>query len=138
MARRYAEAERELAGFLEEHPDADYILKRLIICNTQTGKIENALMNFHKLVTSNIEIIINTDPIEDDCPCLELIEKFENERFAGNESADYYTMLGIIWLYCDAEKSLYYFQKADIIVPDNLLVKRSIKEINNYLKKRTN
>ena len=118
LARKYSEARTSFLECLQESPDNKHFIKKLILCYTQTGEIDKAFNLFYKLISENIEFIINTNPVEDDCPCLELIDQIQNSKFI-DESMDYYLRLGIIWLYCNPKNSLENFRKAAEMDPSN-------------------
>lgn len=123
LARRYAEACRELEAELSKSSNPNRIAKKLIICYLQTNQLGKAFDTFYRLVQDDLKIITGTNPEKDDCPCPEIIDenlpllKFKND-FELN------LKLGILWLYCDAEKSLEFFNK--------------IKTDNNYHTKINN
>jgi len=112
MARNYSAAEAEFEECLDKYPLEKSIRKKLIICYTQSNKLERALDMFLKLIKEDINFIVKTDFVEDDCPCPELINKIEDSNNYEPGTRNYYLMLGIIWLYCNIEKSLENFQKA--------------------------
>jgi tetratricopeptide (TPR) repeat protein len=131
MARRYDEAAKELEICYKLNPANKSIKKKLIVCYTQIGKVKLAFELFLDLVTEDIEFIIKTDPLVDDCPCFELVEKnLFIDKFNLN-STDILTVKGIIWLYCDYEKSLSMFKELDEKLNSNK-VKKIIKLINDY------
>ena len=111
MARKYPEAKKALLECLDLSPDDKSIIKKLILCFTQTGEIEEGFDLLCKLAMEDFEFIINTNPEEDDCPCIELLNQVDGLAIT-KESREYFLMLGIIWLYCDAYTSLGYFKKA--------------------------
>ena len=119
MARNYPLAQIELEEALQKNPLGKQIRKKLIICYTQTSKIKEALKLFTELIKEDIEFITNTDAVKDDCPCPDLVEQIEQTDTHLKNSVDYYIVLGIIWLYCDVNKSLPYFEKANMLFPGN-------------------
>ena len=50
------------------------VRKKLVICYLQIGEIQKALNIFYNLITEDIDCIINTDPVSDDCPCPDLVK----------------------------------------------------------------
>ncbi|GJQ61699.1 MAG: hypothetical protein SCALA702_07520 [Melioribacteraceae bacterium] len=133
MARKYELAEPVLESCLRKYPDNKSIKKKLIVCYTQTGKIEQALPTFLSLIKDDIEFIINTDPIDDDCPCPELIYDLENSDNSKDELMFEYEKLGILWLYCDVNKSFFYFKKAVSLMPDKTVLKSIHVILKNYI-----
>ncbi|NIA30446.1 MAG: hypothetical protein GWP06_11115 [Actinobacteria bacterium] len=112
IARNYWGAAEELEEALVSDPRNKMIRKKLIVCYNQTGKIRKALDVFQSLVRDDIDFIINTDPVEDDCPCGELVYDAEKLLSEDRQSVDTLLRLGMLWLFCDKKKSREYFEKA--------------------------
>ena len=119
MARNYALACETLEKALKEDPENKPIRRKLIICNTQIGNMERSLDLFISLVKEDADFIINTDPIDDDCPCADLLYNFERKLHNNLSSTDYHIMLGILWLYCNTERSIHFFEAAREMDPEN-------------------
>jgi tetratricopeptide (TPR) repeat protein len=136
MARKYYEAQFELEETLYKVPNSKPIKKKLIVCYTQTGKINKALDFFYDLLSEDVDIIANTDPVLDDCPCYELVEEIEKLNIYEENSRDFYVLQGIIWSYCDIEKALNFFEAAKSIDPKDSRIHGAIKRINEYLLKQ--
>ncbi len=134
LARKFSLAEAELAEFLAKNETNKPARKKIIICLTQTGKIEKALSIFNGLIDEDIEFIINTDPIKDDCPCPELVTKLESENKITYSISELYTVLGMLWLYCDINESIKNFQLAKIHLPKNSDIQFALNKINSYKK----
>lgn len=134
LSRNYLKAKEAYEKVLEFYPENDFIKKRLIICYTQTGEINKAFDLFYEIVKKDIEVITKTDIVGDDCPCPELISKYGNIKPAGECSHDSKLMLGILWLFCNTNKSYEFF--------DNLANEEGsnykINEVRNLLKERIN
>jgi tetratricopeptide (TPR) repeat protein len=137
LARKYSQATDNLEKALQSKPASKGIKRKLIICYTQIGQIQRALETFLSLLRTDIEFIINIDPLDDDCPCLELVREMEKKYDENRGSLDYLLVLGMLWLYCNFEKSKQYFNKAQDIVPKNQTVQAIVKIINNYQLKST-
>ncbi|MCZ7601364.1 MAG: tetratricopeptide repeat protein [Melioribacteraceae bacterium] len=110
IARRFSEACNALEAAYLKNPLNFSIKKKLIICYLQTDQFEKAFQSFYELISDNIEIIMNTDMLKDDCPCPEIIDQTIPE-LKSNSEAELIIKLGILWLYCDLEKSIHYFEK---------------------------
>lgn len=134
MARNYPAAQKELEEVYLKEPNNISVKKKLLICYTQTGKIKEAINLFFELIKENIEYILNTDPIKDDCPCPELIEKIEKHFHPENSSTEHLLILAIIWLYCDEQKSLEYFYKLQEMDPSNSIASYAISCIETYIR----
>lgn len=134
LSRNFSKAKEAYENVLKAEPQNDYVKKRLIICYTQTGEILKAFDLFYDIVKRDIEVITNTDLVADDCPCPELISKYENIKPNGECSRDAKLMLGMLWLYCNAQTSLEFFnmiaseEKSDI----------RINEIRNIIQDKIN
>jgi len=112
LAKRYSDAYAELEAELRnESANRKSISKKLIICYLQTDQFEKAFEMFHSIVTKNITLITDTDPEKDGCPCPEIIN--ENlPKLKYNNDLEFNLKMGILWLYCDINESLEYFEKA--------------------------
>lgn len=133
MARNYLGAATVFQSVLKDDPANINVQKKLIISYTQIGKYSHAFELFSELVSTNINDIVATDPIKDDCPCPELVNKLENLTDKGNESFTTYQTLGILWLYCDISKSVEYFKKALALKPKDERTNAIIFKINKKL-----
>lgn len=110
IARRFSEACNALEAASLKNPSNLSIKKKLIICYLQTDQFDKAFQSFYELVSDNIEIIMNTDLVKDDCPCTEIIDQ-TIPKLKSNSEAELIIKLGILWLYCDLEKSIKYFEQ---------------------------
>ena len=110
MARKYEEALIELSDHYKDNPDDKTTQRKLIICNAITGKLDRALEIFISLVANDVDFILDSDPIRDDCPCPEVVFELEDDLTIDKNSADYYKNLGMLWLYCDLHKSIEQFE----------------------------
>jgi hypothetical protein len=132
MARKFSLAEAELLDFISKNETAKAAKKKLIICHIQTGKIEKALKIFIELLKEDISFIINTNPDKDDCPCPELVTKIENENNKAYSISELYTVLGMLWLYCDINKSVRNFELAQIHLPKNEDISYALQKIKEH------
>ena len=140
IARNYTAAETELEKSLKEQPDNKHLKRKLIICFTQTGKVTKALELFTSLIQEDIDFVINADEVNDDCPCEEIVRNIEDKNSGEEIELDDIIVLGILWLYCDVEKSLSYFE--DVYRNDSNIDKinvciRIIKDYINTQKSKT-
>lgn len=134
LSRNFSKAKEAYENVLQAEPQNDFVKKRLIICYTQTGEILKAFDLFYEIVKKNIEIITSTDLVADDCPCPELISKYENVKPNSECSRDTKLMLGILWLYCDAQISFEFF---NTIASEEKSDTR-INEIRNFIQEKIN
>lgn len=111
MARKFIEAERAYEFHLRTHELTDNILKKLIICYSQTDQLEKSWNNFLILTKRNIATIIETDPIKDDCPCPEIIAHIESSTKTESHSDTTLLTLAMLTLYTSIDKSKAYFAK---------------------------
>lgn len=123
LARNYGRAAEELETALLKDPKNKGIRRKLIVCYTQIGRVERALDLFLSLAKEDVDFTINTDPIDDDCPCPELVCDLEAKRGNNRESPDFHLILGMLWLYCNPRKSLQYSQTAQRLTSGNRKVK---------------
>lgn len=134
LSRNFSKAKEAYEKVLLSDPNNDFIKKRLIICYTQVGEINKALELFYEIVKKDVDFIINTDILADDCPCPELISKYGNIKANSECSRDSRIMLGILWLFCNSEKSFEFF---DSLVSEENIDFR-IPEIRNIIKEKLN
>lgn len=137
LVRRYEDAELAFENVLAEEPANKFARKKLIICYVHNGKISKALEIFYQMIMDDIDFIIHTDVVADDCPCPELIEAFERKsNRAEYTSTNMLEVYGILWLYCDMEKSLTYFKKLHELNPSEKIY-GGILDIYNAYKSKT-
>jgi tetratricopeptide (TPR) repeat protein len=134
LARNYENAALNFQHTLQTDPINKAVKKKLIICYTQIGQIQKAFENFYQLVKEDIDFIINTDLIADDCPCPELTVKYGNILPYENESFDMNLMLAMLWLYCNASKSLEFFKKILVESSDDFRIREVINLIEDKIK----
>lgn len=137
MVRNFIAAQNEFEIASKENPTNLKIKKKLVVCLTQTGKVKKAFELFAEIAKIDLEIIFNTHPIMDDCPCPELIPIIENQQQLNHNSVDYCLTMGILWAYCDKNHSLEYFKKALQIDPTNSNISLLVFRIENYLTNQT-
>lgn len=132
LARKYGQAAKELEKALNSDEKNKGIRRKLIICHTQLGDVGRALEYFLGLVKEDIDFIINTSPIDDDCPCPELVFDMEKRLAENTGSVDFQTIMGILNLYCDLAASIHYFEEAQQLAPDQ----PSLKSVLTFLRSR--
>lgn len=130
LSRKYSEAINELEETLQKYPTNKSAKKKLIICYVKTGKIFTALGLFEELVMEDVDCIINTDPILDDCPCPEIIYEIEN-MVAYQDENEKAVALGMLWLYCDLDSSINHFE---IIAGKNERIEKIIRLLKTKTK----
>ena len=134
MTGRYELACRTYEKVLSKRPKDHLIQRKLIICYSQVGKIEKALDIFISCLEEDIECIVSVDPVPGDCPCPDPVAELEKTLANNLNSLDFHLMLGMLWLYCDVEKSIRYFKKANEIDKRNKKVKKIISLLTAYQK----
>ena len=133
LARNYNLAAVNFQETLKSDPINKAIRKKLIICYTQTGQVKKAFDVFYLLAKEDIEFIINTDLVADDCPCDELTAKYGNILPYENESLDLKLMLAMLWLYCSTQKSLKFFKQLFTEIPGDKRIQELISLIENKI-----
>lgn len=134
LSRNFIFAEKTYEKIPAYHTSNLKVLKKLIICYTQTHKIAKALQYLLVLMAKDISTIVENNRKDDDCPCNELILKIENDEIKYSTDEEKYTALAILWIYCNHKTSLNYFQMA---LNENLQNKNLIKMIS-FIKKLSN
>lgn len=121
MAREFEKANAILEELLDPvHPHL-YQLKKLILCNVYLGRIDAALTYFHRLIKTNIRVLTKTNIEDEDCPCKEIIAYIQEGHLDRLRESDKFKALGMLYLYCDVIKSVFYFNKSNQSNPDNEL-----------------
>ncbi|MDX9923796.1 MAG: tetratricopeptide repeat protein [Ignavibacteriaceae bacterium] len=126
LARKYSLAHEVFEKALKANPNNINVKKKLVVCYTQIGKIIKAKELFFDLISENINYILETDPLVDDCPCPDLIARLESDLSVNEGSYEYHVALGIIWLYCDSGNSLKYFIEARKLNPNDSLLEQIV------------
>lgn len=134
LARNYEGAAANFQYTLKTDPINKSVRKKLIICYTQIGQIQKAFENFYMLAKENINFIMETDIVADDCPCPELIEKYGNVLPYEKDSFDMKLMLAMLWLYCNAAKSLEFFKRIILENPGDSRIKEIASLIEENIK----
>jgi tetratricopeptide (TPR) repeat protein len=131
LARNYDGATHELEGALFKDGKNKIIKRKLIICYNQIGQITKALQLFLSLIKEDAKIIIDIDPVADDCPCPELVYKYEKDSDK-IQTLDPMLRLGMLWLYCDVERSLAYFENTLKENPNNPSIQSVLSILDKY------
>lgn len=134
LARNYEGAAANFQYTLKTDPINKSVRKKLIICYTQIGQIQKAFESFYQLAKEDINFIIETDLVADDCPCPELTAKFGCVLPYEDGSYDLKLMLAMLWLYCSAEKSLEFFKRIIFENPGDSRIKEIASLIEGKIK----
>lgn len=134
LSRNFSKAKEAYEKVLEAEPQNEFIKKRLVICYTQTGEISKAFDVFYEILKRDIDQITNTDIVADDCPCPELVSKYGNIKPNDECSWDSRLMLGMLWLFCNIEKSLEFFDSLSSEENSDM----RISEVRNLIKEKLN
>ena len=137
LSRNYSRAAQLLEKASRIDPKNKPIRRKLIICFAQTGRIDNALTVFLSLIKEDIDFIIDTDPVDDDCPCPELVFEMEHGNINNDQSLDSTMVLGILWLYCNLHKSFEYFTQAAKMDKNNKMIKSIMTLLNVRMEKES-
>lgn len=113
MARDFEKANMLMEDLLDPVNPKPYQLKKLILCNVYLGKIDAALNYFNKLIRINIRFLTDTKIEEEDCPCKEIIAYVQSGHLDRLPESEKYKALGMLFLYCDVIKSVFYFNKSN-------------------------
>ena len=133
LVRRFSEAEKVYEKILSDDSNNKLAKKKLIICYINNGKIKEALNLFYDVISSDITVITNTNVANDDCPCPEIITKFDK---INEPSLSYQTKLeimGILWLYCDYYKSIQHFEKLKEFNPNEPIYSSILSIYRNFI-----
>lgn len=136
LARQYDEVIRYFEPFLEKGTITDKMKKKLIIAYCETGRVEKAFRLFTEVIITNPELICETHPILEDCPCPELVYDLEKNGNVAEKSAEYYLLLAMLWAYCNPAKTIDYLETVLQLVPERKEIKQLITVISVYLEKK--
>lgn len=129
LTRNYQKARDNLVLALKDNPQSKPIRRKLIVCFTQIGQVDNALDVFLSLVKEDAAFIIDTDPVADDCPCPELVFDIEAKTSRDSNKTNANIILGILWLFCDVSRSIHHFTEARKLQPENPKIKSALSII---------
>ena len=135
LVRNYARAADLLEKALRSDHKNKAIRRKLIICFSETGHVDKALTVFLSLIKEDINFIINTDPVDDDCPCPELVFDMEHWNVNTHQSLDATVVLGMLWLFCNLHKSFEYFTQAANMDKNDKMIKSVLALLNVSLQK---
>lgn len=128
MMRKYNLAAKELEQtFYVTHNKK--LAKKLIICYTQINKPREALELFLSIISTDVKLIIDTDPQADDCPCPVLVTTIEDDIVTYENEFTKFYVLGILLLYCNKEASIDYFEKAKQLNPSESKIDRILETL---------
>lgn len=133
LVGRYYDAIKELENALVSDPSNNQIKKKLIICYIKTNEIEKAFDIFNQLINQDISLILESNNLNDNCPCSEIIYELENANIIKDQNQNNLA-LGMMWLFFNAKNSINYFQKVLGIESIKLVIKlieNSQKQINH-------
>jgi pentatricopeptide repeat protein len=132
LARKFDKAIQHLEAVLNEDTANERARKKLIICYCETGHVRSALELFDTVIKNNIKLIVDTDIVQEDCPCPELLERMKWYEEVAINSFDFHCIMGMLNLYCDINDSLKSFSQALKINPENKLVQDIYNIIAEY------
>lgn len=131
LSRNFAQAiDAYSRAFGNDYPAN--VLKKLIICHITQGDFTTAQNYLIKLIKEEPLTIINTDIRDEDCPCPELIKSLESNFYPPKSLQDNIS-LGMLWLYCDINQSIKYFEEAQKIEPDDEFLNEAIVLLNQHI-----
>lgn len=133
MVRRFLDAEAVFENVLAQDPLNKLAKKKMIICLVHNGKIKKALDLFYKVISEDITIITNTNLKDDDCPCPEIISRFEEIMEPELSFQSKLEILGMLWLYCDYYKSIQQFEKLKEFNPKEPIYSNILKIYKDFV-----
>lgn len=136
LGRNYLKAQVEFEHELNKHSENYAIQKKLIICYTQTSEFQKAISQYVKLIQANIDLLVDTDPVRDDCPCPELVTHMKSSINEYSSSFEERIISGILWSYCDLQNAYEIFLQAEEAHPNNSILRIILSVIKEYLDKK--
>lgn len=132
MIRNFNTAIELYERVVENFGRSSSLQKKMIICYIKTNQIENAKQEFCDLVEKDVEFIMHTEFKNNDCPCSDIIKEIEADLL-NLSSPEKDLALGIIWLYCDKNNSIYFLEKYLSKNQYDLRIAKSLQKIKNYI-----
>ena len=132
LNQNYQSACSELENALKDDPSNNAIQRKLILCYIKLGYFVDGYSLFYKLINSDIDSIVHCYFRENPCPCLEIIKEFNDLHFDFVSEKYYFISLGILWLYCDIDRSIFFFNKAKYDTETDNKLEHVINIISNY------
>ena len=133
LVRRFSEAEKVYEKIVSTDSSNKSAKKKLIICYINNNNVKKALDLFYKVISEDITIITNTNLVDDDCPCPEIITKFENINEPELSFQSKQEILGMLWLYCDYYKSIQQFEKLKEFNPKEPVYSNILKIYKDFV-----
>lgn len=130
--RKYMLAEQTYESLSSQELSSLKIQKKMIICYTQTKKLQKAFNLFTQMIENDIEAFIKSNLNADDCPCNDLIFRIESGAIKYENDLQTFTVLGILWMFCNYKTSLNYFKMAKNESPANELIENTLALIEKY------
>lgn len=134
LARTFDKALIQFEHVIDVEPENEKVKKKLIICYCEVGKVEKALNLFKSVIETNIVLITETDIVDEDCPCPDIIKRLKWYEQVTENSFDFNCVVGILNLYCNIEESYSYFTKAIEYKPKHKLLQSVIDIISSHSK----
>jgi len=133
LVRRFSEAEKVYEKILSSDSNNRLAKKKLIICYINNNKIKEALDLFYEVISKDITIITNTNIVDDDCPCPEIITKFDKLNEPSLSYQNKLEIMGMLWLYCDYYKSIQHFERLKEFNPNEPLYSNILKVYRDFV-----
>ena len=130
--RKYMLAEQTYESLSFPELSSLKIQKKMIICYTQTNKLQKAFNLFAQMIENDVETFLKSNLNADDCPCNDLIFRIENGEIKYENDLQTFTVLGILWMFCNYKTSLNYFKMAKNESPANELIESTLALIEKY------
>jgi len=132
MTNRFQSARQVLEKALEEDPSNKSVKKKLILCYLDSGHIDEGFNLFQSLINQDITYITDTTNNDDSCPCMDILNNFENLVYPKLSEKDYNKVLAILWLYRDVKFSAKYFRKVKSINQNDKTVDKILEMLFTY------
>ncbi|GAB4133056.1 MAG: hypothetical protein Fur0015_06360 [Ignavibacteriales bacterium] len=108
LIQQYSEAAEEYEKCIKGKNVNPFIKKKFILSLIKQEKFQEAIHSYYRIITKKDLSIYISSPKSDQIVCRELIEEFtKNTTFLPPEEK--HRILGIIWSFCDSQKSKEHF-----------------------------
>ncbi len=132
QVRKYILAEQVYENLPSDELLNIKILKKLIICYTQTNKLDKAINLLYEMIEKDVAKFYSENINLDDCPCNDLIFSIESGEIKYSNDFKRYSTLAILWMFCNYKTSLNYFRMALEEDPTQETLQKILQIIKNY------
>lgn len=129
LTHSYARAVPVLEAILQREPENPRARKKLVIAYIETGRLRDGFRLYERIMTHNPQIILNTDPEAEDCPCPQLVDDIARGLRHFDDPANRFIVMGIYSSYCNAPSARAHFESYLQLIPEDRQVPRILQAL---------